>query len=306
MLWRKGVAVFLGKDGRFLFLRVYSMSHRVKRFISPGGWFAMYYPQEWNEVDGGEGTFLFYNPEQWNGNFRISAYRDGQSDYGAKFVEQELADNPTAVRRRVGKWMCAYSCEEFVENGQQYDSHFWLLDGGDTGIECSFTVLHGTPGEVGAAIVASIEVRPIGSKVPAEVIPLRLSEMYAIEEACDHVTLLLKKKLSANLQVGEGDLENLQRLVESQTLSAKKREHWMALGIVLCAIFANEVEGVEWCTLVDGNREVPVLQCPSTRLVADPMKLFWSKVRNGEPCNVFDAYDRLSDILPGKTTFEEE
>ena len=46
-----------------------------KKFISPGAWFSMNYPSDWNEFEDGEGSFLFYNPDVWTGNFRISAFK---------------------------------------------------------------------------------------------------------------------------------------------------------------------------------------------------------------------------------------
>lgn len=33
-----------------------------KKFISPGAWFSMNYPSDWNEFEDGEGSFSFYNP----------------------------------------------------------------------------------------------------------------------------------------------------------------------------------------------------------------------------------------------------
>ena len=35
-----------------------------KKFISPGAWFSMNYPSDWNEFEDGEGSFLFYNPDE--------------------------------------------------------------------------------------------------------------------------------------------------------------------------------------------------------------------------------------------------
>lgn len=43
-----------------------------KKFISPGAWFSMVYPADWNEFEDGEGSFLFYNPNEWTGNFSNS------------------------------------------------------------------------------------------------------------------------------------------------------------------------------------------------------------------------------------------
>lgn len=30
-----------------------------KKFISPQAWFSMFYPESWNEFEGGEDAFLF-------------------------------------------------------------------------------------------------------------------------------------------------------------------------------------------------------------------------------------------------------
>jgi len=47
---------------------------------------------------------------------------------------------------------------------------------------------------------------------------------------------------------------------------------------------------MEWMTLVDGNREVPVLRYEGSEQLIDPMKLLWSRVRAGETCEVAEAY----------------
>ena len=63
-----------------------------KKFISPGAWFSINYPADWNEFEDGEGSFLFYNPDEWTGNFRISAYK-GESGFGFDALQQELREN---------------------------------------------------------------------------------------------------------------------------------------------------------------------------------------------------------------------
>ena len=68
-----------------------------KKFISPGAWFSMTYPVDWNEFEDGEGSFLFYNPNEWTGNFRISAFK-GNATYGKDSVKQELRETPLPLR----------------------------------------------------------------------------------------------------------------------------------------------------------------------------------------------------------------
>ena len=89
------------------------------------------------------------------------------------------------------------------------------------------------------------------------------------------------------------DIANMQQVIDSGSIGAKKKEIWLSLGITLCVILANEVDGLEWRTLIDGNREAPVLTSVAGDTVIDPMKLVWSKVKAGEPCNLAEVYRNL-------------
>lgn len=163
-----------------------------KKFISPGAWFSMLYPADWNEFEDGEGSFLFYNPSEWTGNFRISAYK-GNAMYGREVTRQELKDNPSAVSVKIGSLACAYSKEMFEEEGAYYTSHLWITGVDDVAFECSFTVSKGASVAEAEAVIASLEIRKEGVKYPAELIPVRLSEIYQINEAFEWVTTTVKE-----------------------------------------------------------------------------------------------------------------
>jgi len=263
-----------------------------KKFISPGAWFSMTYPADWNEFEDGEGSFLFYNPDEWSGNFRISAFK-GNATYGEDSVRQELRENPSATLVKVGRLECAYSKEMFEEEGAYYTSHLWITGQGELAFECSFTVKKGAPVAEAEEVLASLEARKEGVKYPAEVIPVRLSEIYQINEAYEWVDTTVKETLKKDFQGAEEDIEKMQQLVDRGGIGPKKKEAWLALGIVLCVILANEVDGMEWRTLVDGNREAPVLLNTATGKWADPMKLVWSKVKAGEKADLAAAYEAL-------------
>lgn len=263
-----------------------------KKFISPGAWFSMIYPAEWNEFEDGEGSFLFYNPSEWTGNFRISAYK-GSATYGKEAVCQELKENPSATSVKIGNLECAYSREMFEEDGAYYTSHLWIAGTGDIAFECSFTVNKGASITEAEAVIASLEVRKEGVKYPAEIIPVRLSEIYQINEAFEWVTTTVKEQLKKDFQDAEEDLVSMQQIIDSGVIAPKKKEAWLSFGIVLCVILANEVDGLEWMTLIDGNREAPVLQNSTTGEWLDPMKLVWSKVKAGESCNLTETYKTL-------------
>lgn len=262
-----------------------------KKFISPGAWFSMYYPATWNEFEDGEGSFLFYNPTEWTGNFRISAFK-AEPGYGAEVIRMELNEEEPARRVQVGALECAYSKEVFQEDGAYYTTHFWITGVDNVAFECSFTVPMGASVAEAEGIIASLEIRRDGVKYPAETIPVRLSEICQINEAYEWVSTAVKEQLKKDFQGTEADIARMQQLVE-KGISPKKKEIWMALGIVLCVIFANEVDGAEWRTLIDGNREAPVLLNPVTGRWVDPMKLAWSKVRVGVPVDLEKSYREL-------------
>lgn len=263
-----------------------------KKFISPGAWFSMIYPADWSEFEEGEGTFLFYNPTEWTGNFRISAYK-GNATFGKDTVREELKDNSSATSIRIAQMECAYSKEMFEEEGVYYTSHMWYAGVDDIVFECSFTVSKGGSVAEAEKIIASLEVRKEGVKYPAEIIPVRLSEISQINEAYEWVDATVKETLKKDFQGVEDDILKMQEFVDKGEITPKKKEAWLSLGIVLCVIFANEVDGMEWCTLIDGNREAPILQNTTTGTWIDPMKLVWSKVKAGEPCNLVDAYKEM-------------
>lgn len=263
-----------------------------KKFISPGAWFSMIYPADWNEFEDGEGSFLFYNPNEWTGNFRISAYK-GDATYGREVIRQELKENTSATAVRIGSLECAYSKEMFEEDGAYYTSHLWITGMDDVAFECSFTVSKGASAAEAETVIASLEVRKEGMKYPAEIIPVRLSEIYQINKAFEWVTATVKEQLKKDFQGTEEDLASMQQIVDSGSIAPKKKEAWLSFGIALCVILANELDGLEWMTLIDGNREAPILQNSTTGECIDPMKLVWSKVKAGEPCNLVDTYKTL-------------
>lgn len=258
-----------------------------KKFISPGAWFSMNYPSDWNEFEDGEGSFLFYNPEVWSGNFRISAFK-GKAGYGKAAVRQELNENNSASLLKIGTLECAYSKEMFQEEGEYYTTHVWITGIDNIAFECSFTVAKGGAVKEAEEIIATLDIRREGEKYPAELIPIRLSEIYQINEGYEWTASLVKQELKKDFQGMEEDLMKIQQVIDSGKIGVKKRDEWLAIGITICTILANEVEGMEWKTLIDGNREAPVL-CYKAQTI-DPMKLTWSRVKTGEVCNVVEAY----------------
>lgn len=266
-----------------------------KKFIAPGGWFSLMYPGAWHEFEDTEDVFLFYNPDEWTGNFRISAFK-GEEGYGDKCVKMDLEYNVDVHKVKIGPWQCSTGMQIIEEEGELYLMHTWVLGAGDMAIECSFTVPQGASVADAEAIIASIEMRKEGVKYPAELIPARVAEIFLIDRAYEWMNHTVREELKVDFHGAEEDIVHMQQLVDSGFIPPKKRELWLNVGIVLCAILTNEVEGWEWKTLVDGNREAPVLQHAVSGRCVDPMKLVWSKVKAGQPVVLADAYQTALDL----------
>lgn len=118
-------------------------------------------------------------------------------------------------------------------------------------------------------------------------------EIYQINEAYEWVDTTIKESLKKDFQGAEEDIAKMQQMMEESNIGPKKKDAWLAFGIALCVIFANEVDGMEWRTLVDGNREAPILLNTSTGEWIDPMKLVWSKVKAGGKVNLPEIYSSL-------------
>lgn len=242
----------------------------------------MNYPDRWNEFEGDPSSFLFYDADEWEGNFRISAYRDASSQFAALSMQQELADVASAQLVQLGGHDWVYSKDDFQEEGVDYTIHYWSGGEGNTFISASFTVKRGDSVDIARQVIASVQVRHEGVKYPAEIIPVRLSEISWIDQAYEWVEHEVKERLKRDFQGSEEDLSSMQQLVDEGCYKPKQRDAWMALGIVYGVILANEVDGWEWRTLIDGNREVPLLVHVATGEQLDPMKAAWSRVKAGE------------------------
>lgn len=278
------------------------MTQQGNKFISPGAWFSMIYPSNWNEFEDGEGSFLFYNPDKWTGNFRISAYKAEAKSadamtYGRQSVLDELKDNSSASSIQIGGLECAYSKEMFQEEGEYYTTHLWVTGINDVAFECRFTVLKGGEVKEAEEVIASLEVRQNGVKYPAETIPIRLSEIYQVNEGYEWAVSTVKKLLKKDFQGVEEDLFKLQQVMDGGKIEKSQRDVWMAFGITLCTILGNEIDGFEWKTLMDGNREVPVLQYIQTGKLIDPMELVWKKVKAGERCDIVEEYKNVIEEI---------
>lgn len=274
------------------------MNRQSKIFISPGGWFSLNYPSGWNEFEDMEGCFLFYDPARWTGNFRISAYRaeKGNPDYQSyarDSIREELEQNRNSEAVDIAGWNCAYGKETFQEEGVYYTTHLWITGKGHMVFECSFTVPKGGDKQVAEEIIASLQIREPGKTGRPEIIPVRVLEIGTINEAYEWASASVKKILKKDFTASEDDIPKIQQLIDSGPFKPGQKEVWQSLGIAFGAILVNEIDGMEWATVIDRPREFPALRYEETELLMDPMRLIRDKIEADQRCELSAEYNNI-------------
>jgi len=261
----------------------------MKKYISPGSWFSLEYPADWNEFEDTEDTFLFYNSSRWNGNFRISATKGKADSYGTDCLRAELKENPSAVISRIGEIPCAYSLETFQENGSVYTTYFWVLDYGAMCMECSFTTTKNGEKIIAETIINTICVPLAEHGFRHEIIPIRILEIGVVNTAYSWIEKTIKKELSKDFTGEEKDIAKIQQVMDSGKLDIHQKEIRYHLAIAFASIIAKNTEGMEWKTYVDGASEYPVLQFMDSEWIIHPADL----VSENWPIDLTKIYRRI-------------
>lgn len=247
----------------------------MKKFISPGSWFAFSYPDAWFEFSEEPDCFLFYNPEKWDGNFRISAYRDASSSFGDSMMRQALKTSGAKLSK-VGRWETIYSAESFTEQLVEYITHRWTIGCGQTCVECSFTeeVQSGDAIGIVNALIASLEILQLRDTFHNQYIPVRVSEVDLIESCYATIEELGMKLFKERFRELDYNVRLMQKIAQRPELTKQLgTDAGAVMGITLCALLTESIEGLEWNTYINGKVEAPVLMYGTT-CVARPMLLF--------------------------------
>ena len=264
----------------------------MKKFISPGSWFAFSYPDAWFEFSEEPDCFLFYNPEKWDGNFRISAYRDASSSFGDTMMRQALKA-PAARLSKVARWETVYSAESFTEQLVEYTTHRWTIGCGQTCVECSFTAPVDEHLGMVNAIIASLEILQPRDTFHGQYIPVRVSEVELIESCYATVEELGMKLFKERFRDFDYNVRLLQKLSQRAELGKQLgSDAGAVIGVVLCALLTESIEGLEWNTYVNGKVEAPVLMYGDT-CVARPMLLFGKQGELLTEVNMTDIIDEI-------------
>ena len=82
-------------------------------------------------------------------------------------------------------------------------------------------------------------------------------------------------------------------MVDSGKFNKNQRSAWESFGIAFGTILVNEMDGMEWVTVIDGAKEFPALRFADSSLMVYPMSLIWNKVRNGEKVNLKEEFESI-------------
>ena len=103
-------------------------------------------------------------------------------------------------------------------------------------------------------------MRNVSDKPVKEVIPVRILEINQINENYDWAVSTVKKQLTKDFTGTAADLENLQKVIDSGRFNPKQRQAWESFGTAFGVILVNEMDGMEWVTVIDGQKESPALR----------------------------------------------
>ena len=249
----------------------------------------------WCEFEDSEDCFLFYNPDKWTGNFRdfclsgqfvslcqrMSGRRAASGTRGQE-GESRFMGLRLFFRKLSGEWCVVH--HPHLGNRSRRDFRGVLVHRGQ-----------GRESQSRRAIVASLKVRNASDKPVKEVIPVRILEINQINENYDWAVSTVKKQLTKDFTGTEADLENLQKVIDSGRFNPKQRQAWESFGTAFGVILVNEMDGMEWVTVIDGQKEFPALRFRDSKVMVNPISLIWDKAKSGQPCDLKAEFERIKN-----------
>ena len=142
-------------------------------------------------------------------------------------------------------------------------------------------------------IIASLQSREDGKHYPTEIIPIRVLEIGLVNEAYEWAVATVKKQLKKDFTGEAEDIVKLQQMLDSGSFNTKQRDAWYAFGTAFGVILTNEIDGMDWVTVIEGNQEFPALRFLETEIVINPRELVWNKIKNDKPCNLAEEFERI-------------
>ena len=87
--------------------------------------------------------------------------------------------------------------------------------------------------------------------------------------------------------------EKLQKLIDGGKIQVNQRNAWENIGLAFGSILENEMDGMTWVTVVDGQREYAALQFGD--LVIDPSFIVWNNIKTKKTCDLKAEFIRIKE-----------
>jgi hypothetical protein len=124
------------------------------------------------------------------------------------------------------------------------------------------------------ALIASLEILQPRDAFHNQYIPVRVSEVDLIESCYATIEELGMKLFKERFRDLDYNVRLMQKIAHRPELIKQLgADAGAVMGITLCALLTENIEGVEWSTYINGKIEAPVLMYGTT-CVARPMLLF--------------------------------
>ena len=75
----------------------------------------------------------------------------------------------------------------------------------------------------------------------------------------------------------------------------RARKAWESFGTAFGVILVNEMDGMEWVTVIDGQKEFPALRFRDSKVMVNPISLIWDKAKSGQPCDLKAEFERIKN-----------
>lgn len=118
-------------------------------------------------------------------------------------------------------------------------------------------------------------------------------EINEVNEAFEWATSQIKKNLKKDFSSVEQDIERIQQMINNNEYTSNQKDVWMAFGIAFGTILVNEIDGMDWVTVMDGRQEYPALRFRQTKVVVDLRNLIYERLRSGGRCDLRKEYIRI-------------
>ena len=130
-----------------------------------------------------------------------------------------------------------------------------------------------------------------------EIIPIRVLEIGEVNAAYEWASNTVKKTLTKDFTAQESDIVRIQQVMDGGKIQLNQRTAWESLGYAFGFILVNEMDGLDWVTVVQGKKEYPALQFKGSDLLIDPAGLVWNAIKSHQKVDLKAEYARIKQAV---------